>query len=285
MIGRLFNLCSAAQSAAAALAMGLPVAATCTRDIERETLREHALVIFRDWAKALGMAVDVGALRGLGRLSVATADVQGVLNDLERATFGGPASSVLDDIDSWREGAATVPAEMLRRVADWPAGLGRLSPAVEPTFVARVIGNPLSTPVLGPFLASEGLSLYVRMLARVFEVALLITSLRSGGAEGRCGRETDGRGWAEAARGRLTHSAICDGDRVMDYRIRTPTDAMLACDEGSQHNFLAALIESAHGPGDRLAAQRVALALACVDPCLPVIWQTTGMDPRQGQNR
>jgi len=278
MIGRLFNLCSAAQSTAAALAMGLPVATNSGRDIALETLREHALVIFRDWAKALEMPVNVGALRGLGRLSVATPDVQGVLNDLERATFGGPASSVLEDIDSWRDGASSMPAEMLRRVADWPTALGHIAVADEPSFVTRVIAHPVLQPVVG----REGLSLYVRMLARILEVALLIAALRLGRHGQRFGREREGQGWAEAARGRLTHSAVCDGDRVVSYHIRTPTDAMLAGDEGTVNTFLGTLIDSAHGPGDPLAAQRVALALACVDPCLPVIWQTEGLDPRQG---
>jgi hypothetical protein len=85
------------------------------------------------------------------------------------------------------------------------------------------------------------------------------------------------------------HRVACRDDRVVDYHIITPTDAMLdgavGPDGERQRGFLSRLLESAHGQGechgyshglsdgDNQARQRVAMALSCADPCLPVVWQ------------
>lgn len=299
MVGCLYNLCAAAQSAAAAKAMDLPLAPDCHRHIQLETLREHALVMLRDWPGVLGMTMDADSLKGLAGLSLTTLDV------LEARVFAEPAERALEDIEAWLERAPSRPAEVLRRVADWPREYGRIAVADDPTFVGRVAGHAS----LRGLIAGDGWSLYARMLARVVEVAQLIVALRVGAGnctagessdvdEPRCGRAADGSGWAEAARGRLVHRVACRDDRVVDYRIITPTDAMLdgtiGPDGERQPGFLSRLLESAHGQGecdslndglsdgDNRARQRVAMALSCADPCLPVVWQESSEALCQG---
>ncbi len=294
MVGCLYNLCAAAQSAAAARAMDLPLAPDCHRNIQLETLREHALVMLRDWPGVLGMAMDADSLKGLAGLSLSSLEV------LEARVFAEPAERALGDIEAWLERAPSRPAEVLRRVADWPRELGRIAVADDPTFVGRVAGHAS----LSGIVARDGWSLYARMLARVVEVAQLMLALRVAAGNSaamesrdagkpRCGRAADGSGWAEAARGRLVHRVACRDDRVVDYHIITPTDAMLDGTGGPggerQRGFLSRLLESAHGQGechglshghsgglndgDNQARQRVAMALSCADPCLPVVWQ------------
>ena len=117
-------------------------------------------------------------------------------------------------------------------------------------------------------LDSEGVTLFARMAARAVEAALLIEEIRSGKVAARCGTSGRGEGWAEAARGRLTHSVLLQGDRVASYRISTPTDAM-----AGGGAFLEALLQSACGTEARGTGERLAIALSCADPCLPVVWQ------------
>lgn len=295
MVGCLYNLCAAAQTAAAASAMGLAVPAAQHTDIQCEVLREHALVMLRDWPGAMGHPAAGNELQGLASMGLAD------LEEFEHRLLAQRANRVLADLSAWWNASPSLPAQVLRQTADWPPEAGRMEAVNDPSFVRRVA----SDPSLAPLIARHGWSLHVRMLARVVEVARLIEGLRgvrddaAGGdgtsRSGTCsassarawfGRSRPGDGWAEAARGRLWHQVDCRDGRVMAYRIHTPTDAMLDTpladdhdndDGGCQPGFLARLLSSAYGSGDSGARQRVAIALSCADPCLPVVWQTTDM--------
>lgn len=255
----IFNLCPTAQGAAAAMAMGCPVTAATGTNIALETLREHAMVILRDWPAALRNAPDTDGLSGLAGLSADT------LGKLERALFGRPASVVLNDFDNWTKRSSAGPAMDLATVAEWPKDLGRIDGGRDPTFIGRVSHHH----AVAALIRREGVTLFTRMAARTIEAALLIEAIRTGDTGPRCGRSASGEGWAEAARGRLTHSVQMENGRVAAYRVNRPTDGMAG--DGA---FLEALLQSAFGDGEQPSRKRLAIALTCADPCMPVVWNS-----------
>lgn len=56
LLPRLFNLCRAAQAAAAQLAFGLPLSADATMDLNREVLRDHLIKFHLKWPALFGKA-------------------------------------------------------------------------------------------------------------------------------------------------------------------------------------------------------------------------------------
>jgi len=258
LIGLVFNLCPMAQGAAAAMAMDLALPVSIHLKIALETLREHALVMLRDWPAALGVRPDANGLTGLAALSADS------LDGLEQALYGGPARVVVNDFEHWMHRSAAGPALDLASVAEWPKHLGCIDVERDPTFLARVARQDAVRRIV----EGEGVTLFARMAARALEAALVIEEIRSGKVATRCGTSGHGEGWAEAARGRLTHSVRVHDDRVANYRIGTPTDAM-----AGNGAFLEALLQSACGTEVRGTGERLAIALSCADPCLPVVWQ------------
>jgi len=254
----IFNLCPAAQGAAAAMAMDLSPAADTHTAIASETLREHALVMLRDWPLALQETPRTADLAGLATLSGSR------IRDLEHALFASRAIEVLDNFESWRQTSKSAPAKYLARVARWEKSAGRIDAEPDPTFINRVIHHP----ALHAIVEREGTTLFARMAARLIEAALLIEEIASGRPGARYGRSDQGRGWAEAARGRLLHNVRLRNGLIEDYRIATPTDSMIG--SGA---FLQRLLQSAAAGSPAERNDRIRIALTCADPCLPVIWQ------------
>ncbi len=257
LIPFIFNLCPTAQGAAAAMAMGCPIPASTGTSIALETLREHALVMLRDWPAALRNAPYTDGLSGLAGLSADT------LGKLEGTLFGRPAKVVLNDFENWMRRSSAGSAIDLATVSEWPKNLGRIEGRRDPTFIGRVSHHH----TVADLIRKEGVTLFTRMAARAIEAALLIEAIRTGDTGPRCGRSVAGEGWAEAARGRLTHSVRTDNGRIVAYRINRPTDGMAG--DGA---FLEALLQSAFGGGEQPSRKRLAIALTCADPCMPVVW-------------
>ena len=259
LVSLIFNLCPAAQEAAAAMAMGIPPATGTHTAIAVETLREHALVMLRDWPLALDDTPRAGDLAGLAAL------YGNRLHDLEYTLFCSRAANVLNDFDGWLESSQSRPAKYLALVRTWPKSSGRIATESDPTFISRVIHHP----ALCRFVKSEGMTLFARMAARVIEAATLIVEITSGGTGIRYGRTQNSEGWAEAARGRLVHYARLRNGTIEGYRIETPTDSMIG-----DSAFLQNLLQSAAAGPSAGRSGRIKIALTCADPCLPVIWRT-----------
>lgn len=105
-------------------------------------------------------------------------------------------------------------------------------------------GAPLETgalarqrqrPLLKALTAAEGHSVFARAVARLIELAQLATddgraswfgslSLSSGMVGNGAGRNDEGLGWVETARGLLMHRIAIDGGSVAQYRIAAPTE-------------------------------------------------------------
>lgn len=262
LVPLIFNLCPAAQSTAAAIAMGRTPEADASLRIAVETLREHALVMVREWPAALGRQSEIEMLGGL-----TVASLPGRLDSLERVLFGGSADFVLRDFEAWLSQSGASVASDLATVAGWPKAPGQIACA-DPTFVGRV----LFQPALKRIVEAEGITLFARMAARTIEAASLIVEIRSGNIAARYGAIRDGEGWVEAARGRLTHSVRLRNGLIESYCITTPTDGMTG--DGT---FLEALLRSASEAPAAIRRQQIAIAMTCADPCMPVVWDEEAM--------
>ncbi len=261
LISRIFNLCPMAHTAAASLALGLTPATGANARLASEILREHAIVMLRDWPLAMGRAIDPAPLKGL------TALYGDRLEALEQQLFGEPAAGFLQRETLTERNAASVPLGILAEVAEWRAEWGRLEGEVDPTFFVRCLSDEHVRGRLG----NSGPTLALRMIARLREAARLIGEMRTGGAAPRFGQLKDGAGWAEAARGRLEHHAVITEGKIADYTILTPTDAMIA-----PGGLLGGLLRSALSAPEPLRRKVFAMALAAADPCVgvEVVWET-----------
>lgn len=263
LVPLMFNLCPAAQSAAAAIALGLPSDAEADLRIAVETLREHALVMLREWPAALGREADIGAMTGMAKKFAPE-----LLDNLESVLFDGRSDLVLNDLEAWLRESPAGSATDLATVARWPKAPGRINFDNDPTFIARVLHHPSLKRIVD----AEGLTLFARMCARAIETAALIREIRSGNIAIRHGAIRDGKGWAEAARGRLTHSASLRNGLIENYCITTPTDGMTG-----NRAFLETLLNSAATAPVAVRRQRMAVAMTCADPCMPVVWDEEAM--------
>lgn len=251
----LHNLCPTAHRLAALLALGRQPWPDDERLLAQEILGEHALVMLRDWPVALGLSPDGAALRGLADL---TPDR---LRRLSQDLFGMPADRFLliDDLAAMT--APAVPVHLFRTVADWPIPAGDGPAGTDPTFFPRCADDPL----IASEQARGGVTLALRMLARLREAARLIVELTTGHHAPRFRAGADGVGVVEAARGRLIHRVRVEGGIIQAYTIETPTGAMAGPDGFLQHLLTAALAAPAG-----LREKVLAIALSAADPCLPV---------------
>lgn len=263
LVPLIFNLCPAAQSAAAAVALGLPSNAEEDLRIAVETLREHALVMLREWPAALERQPDIDAMTGLAKNFTPAH-----LDNLERVLFNGRSNLALNDFEAWLTQSGASAAADLATVARWPKAPGRITFDNDPTFIARVLHHPSLKRIVD----AEGVTLFARMSARAIETAALIREIRSGDIAIRHGATRDGQGWAEAARGRLTHSARLRNGLIESYCITTPTDGMTG--NGA---FLETLLNSAATAPFTVRRQQMAVAMTCANPCMPVVWDEEAM--------
>jgi hypothetical protein len=254
LIPLLHNLCPTAHRLAALLAMGRAPLPDDARLLAREILTEHALVMLRDWPVALGLTPDGAALRGLADLAPDR------LAQLQRDLFGMPADPFLR-IDAI--GAVlplAVPVSLCRTVLEWPV------PAVlvgdDPTFFARCVDDP---PIAARMAAAGGVTLGLRMLARLREAARLIVELTTDTFAPRFHTAAAGVGVVQAARGRLVHRVQVQDGVIRAYAIDTPTGAMAGAG-----GFLQQLLTTALAAPPALREKGLAIALSSADPCLPV---------------
>ncbi len=259
LIRIIFNLCPAAQSTAAAVAMGLAPEDDADFRIAVETLREHALVMLREWPSALGRQPEFVAMGGL-----AAAHASGRLDDLEYAIFRDRSDVVLRNFETWMTASGASVAADLATVAGWPKEPGRITVEHDPTFIGRVLRHPALQRIIN----AEGVTLFARMAARVIEAASLFEEIRSGDIATRYGVVRTGEAWVEAARGRLTHSVRLRNGLIESYCITTPTDGMTG--DGT---FLETLLRSAFQAPAAIRRQQIGIAMTCADPCLPVVWE------------
>jgi len=118
-------------------------------------------------------------------------------------------------------------------------------------------------PLVQAFVARWGAGLLARSVARLVDVAELALQLR--GAQAfevlALAAGTTGYGIVETARGRLAHRVTLEGERVTRLQILAPT-------EWNCHpsGVMAACLDTL--PLDAQAAQRAALVVECIDPCI-----------------
>lgn len=294
-LASLFSLCGAAHAAAATQALGLPEqesqdkTAACTRDI----LRDHALDLLHTWPRHLGLAPDRAAL---ARTLAATTSPHHSERGQTATTLTGLETPLpqlaLADFDHWLEASRTTqPPAPLAAVlaplqalvppaqgrADLPApdcaDLAAIATGAQPPARdASILADHRDTPLLHGLIAREGVSLFVRVVARALDLLAalsdplrLFTRTRALAARlpTEVGAMPQGRlGVARAARGLLVHHATIQNGRVKAYTVFSPTGWHMA------HNGL--LRRCLHSlPTVDSPALLPALLLSAINPCVP----------------
>jgi hypothetical protein len=242
LLPRLFNLCRAAQSQAARLALGLPPGA---EDPAAEALRDHQAKVFVTLRRDFGLPPVVP--RPLA-----------------------PLPSSLAELAAWME-AATPEADLARAIRaafspGWavvprmafPVGMAAFAPG---PFDNSAAGRQAAHPLLAALerLGGRGpLWRYLGLLADAEAAAAGLLPAPVVGAEGAV---------VQAARGAYALRIAQEGGVVTAMTRITPTDHQLAPD-GPLTRALAAL------PADR--GRLAPLVLALHDPCLPVTVREAG---------
>lgn len=275
LIPRVFNLCASAHAEAARAALGLSAGDAEGGGLSwQERLRDHAVAVFCDWPALLGGTPDRDALKGLAGGS---ADAMGALRSRLLGIEIDLADGTVRTLDRWLSGGASATARLLARLrATLDPAWGRAelpTPELADVVAALAAGAPTvprettaadlwrATPMLAELVAREGMSLFVRMLARLLDLLACIDGRTSSGDHLRS--PGAGIGLARAARGLLAHRARVVGGIVTEYRILSPSAWNLA-EGGLLERMLAAL---PMGPQTPMLAR---LAVSCVNPCVPV---------------
>ncbi|MCQ0988217.1 hypothetical protein [Jiella marina] len=259
LVPLIFNLCSAAHRIAAAAALGLPAPADAPIMLAREMLREHALMLLRDWPTACGEDWDIATLSGLARFD------RDRLERLDTDLFGVSADVFLRDPATVIARAAIHPTRILKEERGRGTGLCAMPLAGDPTAMARMADDPLlASPDPG-----QGIDLPTRMLGVLVEAARLSEWLKQrADAPTRlveAGATEAGVGRAEAARGTLVHRVVVESGRIVSYRVETPTDDMTRKD-----GFLTKLLSAAQRTPSDIRDRIFKLALCCANPCVAV---------------
>jgi len=280
---RIFNLCGAAHGFAAARALGLPAAAE-PQALASESVRDHALAVFHQWPTILGGTPDRAAL---GALSLPGREAATVIARAVRGEAGAEADFSARSptaLGAWLAAGETATARILARLrrADPAAGRaglpelgtvdlvralsGDAAPAVDPLPLRETgaLGRVGATPLFTALLAAEGPSLFVRLLARLADLLALLRA-----PDFTLPDTPAGTGVAEAARGLLGHGAQVDGERVLRYRILSPSAWNLA-PGGLLDRTFAAL-----PPGED-APMLARFLLSAINPCVPVTLDLEG---------
>lgn len=255
LLPRLFNLCRAAQGAAARLALGLPLAEGWQETLRHEILRDHLMRLFLVWPARLGM--------GAGTLPAGWEHDAGVV---ARAVFGPAARApatpealtaflgsghgaapVLARIgDAFGPGAACAELPLVTPEAALTPG------AVENSVAARHAGHP----ALRALAARHGRGPLWRAAARLYDIAACLEGTLPAPLT-----PAPGVALVPAARGLYAVRAKARDGRVSAFARVTPTDHLLARG-GVLEQSLAAL------PADRTGV--APLVLDILDPCSPV---------------
>ncbi len=249
MMPRLFNLCRAAQSAAAHLALGLPAPEAADR-LGAEVLRDHLLKLCLSWPQALGLAP---------RPFPPPAETA-------RALFGpaGRFPATPAAFDRWLAGpdgcapllaavrTAFAPGEATAALPDTTPASALTRGAQENSTALRHPGHP----VLDGLAASHGRGPLWRAAARLLDAEACLA-----GALPAPARLPDGTALTPAARGQYAVRAQAENGRVTAFHRVTPTDHLFAPGGMLARSFAT------------LPAAKAALAplvLDILDPCVPV---------------
>ncbi|MGB5742027.1 MAG: nickel-dependent hydrogenase large subunit, partial [Sedimenticolaceae bacterium] len=157
------------------------------------------------------------------------------------------------------------PAEALRARIDSRDGDGFIA---RPTWdgrpretgpAARHSGHPLITGLQDRY--SRGLLL--RLAARLLDMAETIAGLQGRLVDGGPMPEVPGLCQLEAARGRLCHRVLLEGDRIERYRILAPTEWNFG-PEGPAAQALAGITDRQA----EMARTQAQLLIHAIDPCV-----------------
>jgi hypothetical protein len=307
MLGLLYAVCGRAQRAAAELALcaaGGPTPspehrAELERGVAAEAVVEHLWRLLVDWPRKLGIDGVHGRFAfWYRRVAANDADWTELERELADVWLGAPVARLeawgaLSSYDAWLATSVAPLARMLAalRAADATtmrasaAGDARARPMAATQFgagrvretgaVDQYADHPWIRALLG-----AGRGLEARVAARLVAAVALVGALaRPSEADAeieldatspaaRCGRAA-----VQTARGMLVHDVRLEGDRIVSYTIRTPTECNFA-DDGAYRALLAR-----RGAVDRESAQRLAdLWALALDPCVQYAVHVAGPD-------
>lgn len=239
LLPRLFNLCGAAQAAAARLALDLPAEVGSATAIRQDILRDHLFKLMIDWPRLVGLTARA--------LPVDWADDADAVRFAVFGSRGLPENSV--ELFAWLASGA---------------GCAPLLSALSRRFVAGVAatdgpdnspaGRQADHPALAAIAAAEGHGPLWRAFGRLVDLEAALS-----GDLPPPRRLAPGLAEAPASRGVFRIEARAEGDAVQALRRWTPTDDMLA-------GPLALALS-------RLPVEKRGLAPLVVqlfDPCVPV---------------
>ncbi len=313
LVPRLFSICGRAQGIAAQLAVeaargadGDAMAAQRERAIEAEIAQEYLWRALIDWPQAVDREPDAAALAA-AREALASDGAPAVRAVVEAQILGGDAdewlASHVPAFEMWIARAPTAAAQLLAAVqrdgprhgaSDTPllpslnaANVAQLAAALDaddcferqPQFGGRpaetgAIARMRSVPLVAALAAAYGRSILVRLVARLAELARLVTARAA--ALPLLGRATNGPGrglgWVETARGLLVHAVELDGprprhseagDRIKRYRIVAPTEWNF-----HPRGAFAAGLAGAHAASETELRRRAHWLAQALDPCV-----------------
>ena len=288
-VSSLFSLCGTAHAIAATRALGLSEMDAARQDGMRlEIMRDHALALLLEWPRWLGLppARDL-----LARLTHLKAHDPAACAGLRRELTGTSADIAgfdLPGLGQWLESAREPHAPVLvtllawlreRLCADWgrvslpPLQAGDIEAAfgaghdAPPTpRDAGILPDHMDIPVIRALIGVEGVSLFVRLMARVVDLLACLhpTSQALFSRAAALSPHLPGIGVARAARGIVAHRAVVRQGRVAQYAILSPTFWHVA--PGGLLPRIAAGLP-VDGPRRPWLAR---LMLSCVNPCVPV---------------
>jgi len=300
LVPLVLGVCAEAQGLACAGALGMPVTPAASRRADAEAVREHAMLLLVHLPEALGWSADRTALRGLGQLpELAARDPDALaprLATVRAAVFGADGPDALADLaafEAWLDTDLPVARVLGVLWREWEPGWGRAvrpgwPPALPPdpaALAARAAepgfrlhpewqgtaheAGPLAQfpahPLVQAMTARHGRGLALRVVARLLDLARRLAALAA--PPGATEPAPAGLGLAAAARGQLLHWARLEDGRIADYAAISPTDWNL-----HPHGILAAVLAALPANDARAPRARIArVAVACVDPCLPVM--------------
>ena len=257
LLGRVFNLCRSAQTLAARLAFGLPVAPSAPEALAREILRDNVAKVCLKWPVALGMA-------GLSL----TSDWQKSPQAVRIAVFGasGRLPRTLGALQTWMDegrGASGVLQAIQNTFEPGEACTARLS-LVDANSVFdmspqenSVAARHAHIQLMREVETSFGRGPFWRAVAVMSDIESCL--------EGKLPRpETmpTGKVVVPAARGLYAIEAQTEDGIVTDFRRVTPTDHLL-CRNGVLDQVLGSTCRSAIDP-------IASFLIDILDPCIPV---------------
>ncbi|MBD3787271.1 MAG: hypothetical protein IE922_09925 [Sphingomonadales bacterium] len=248
LMPRIFNLCGQAQGLAARLAMGLEGGLEGgATDARREILRDHLAQLCLHWPQALGLAP-----RALPEDWAAGGAA------LEHWLWGGDRPA---DLAGWLASGRGVAPVLAAIAAAFGPGeaIADLPPLSDPMALIAQENSPAGRvaddPLMQAAAAAFGRGPLWRALGRGLDLARLCHNAP------RPARLAPGLAVVEAARGSYALSVGVEAGRVTALTRVTPTDHLIA-PGGVLERALASLPVA--------KADRAALLVAILDPCVPV---------------